>query len=107
MTTNSALEAFRGEVRDWIEVNCPIEMRKPFRSALRCDALPGEAPMMARSQPCAARYFSRQSSSAACAPCRRPSGTVLAPASSPAPCQMNKAAVAMATPSISATMQVA
>ncbi len=53
------------------------------------------------------RYVRRVSSSASCAPLRRPSGTVLAPASSATPPCMNSAAVAMACPSSSATKQVA
>ena len=60
-------------------------MRNPWRSALRCEALPGAATIIARSHPLDAAVCNRVSSRAFCAPCRRPAGTVLAPASSAVP----------------------
>ena len=53
------------------------------------------------------RVCNRASSNAFCAPCRRPAGTVLAPASSAVPSWMKSAAVAIGWPSRSAMKQVA
>jgi hypothetical protein len=74
---------------------------------LRCEALPGAATIIARSHPLDAAVCNRVSSRAFWAPCRRPAGTVLAPASNAVPSCMNSAAVAIGWPSRSATKHVA
>ena len=77
-------------------------IRKPRRSALRWEPLPGAAHIIARWQPRCAANRSRAASSARCAPRPRASGTVLAPASSATPSCMVSSPLATGTPPISA-----